>query len=264
MERMRKMQNLDVIKTEAAWSSLAGKIYVPHSEEEYQKLVALLDSFIDEVGEDESHPLASLMEVVGVLVEKYEDENVPEVADVLQDDATSTSYAHAAECARRFFLSVSDELDALNAKINVYADRMGRITKRDNPGEFEAVISASANDLDVVARRIEALLPDYRRDVEMTAQGFDQTLKALDPSTSAGKQELEAMRFQAQQLADTARKIKPKVAVLRGVFEVIRNANHDPRLTKAAVRFVGLADGLMTAYEDLETLALKVSFSANQ
>ena len=67
------MQDLDVTKTEVAWSSLAGKVYVPHSEEEYRQLIALLDSFIDEVGEDESHPLASLMEVVGVLIEKYED-----------------------------------------------------------------------------------------------------------------------------------------------------------------------------------------------
>ena len=50
------------------------------SEEEYQQLVALLDSMIDEVGEDESHPLASLMEIVGVLIEKYEDEHVPELA----------------------------------------------------------------------------------------------------------------------------------------------------------------------------------------
>ena len=53
---------------------------MPHSEEDYQKLVALLDSMIDEVGEDESHPLASLMEVIGVLIEKYEDEHVPELA----------------------------------------------------------------------------------------------------------------------------------------------------------------------------------------
>jgi HTH-type transcriptional regulator/antitoxin HigA len=74
------MQNLDVTKTAAAWSSLAGKIYVPHSDAEYQGLVALLDSMIDEVGEDESHPLASLMEIVGVLIEKYEDEHVPELA----------------------------------------------------------------------------------------------------------------------------------------------------------------------------------------
>ncbi len=73
------MQN-EVSKTEAAWSSLAGKIYVPHSEVEYQQLVALLDSLIDEVGENESHPLASLMEIVGVLIEKYEDEHVPELS----------------------------------------------------------------------------------------------------------------------------------------------------------------------------------------
>ena len=74
------MQNLDVNKTADAWSSLANKIYVPHSEEEYQKLVAMLDSLIDEVGENESHPLASLMEIVGVLIEKYEDEHVSELA----------------------------------------------------------------------------------------------------------------------------------------------------------------------------------------
>lgn len=74
------MQNLDVNKTADAWSSLAGAVFVPHSEEEYQRLVSLLDGLIDEVGEDESHPLASLMEIVGVLIEKYEDENVPELA----------------------------------------------------------------------------------------------------------------------------------------------------------------------------------------
>ena len=74
------MQNLDVNKTADAWSSLAGTIFVPHTEEEYQRLAALLDGLIDEVGEDESHPLASLMEVVSIIIEKYEDEHVPELA----------------------------------------------------------------------------------------------------------------------------------------------------------------------------------------
>ena len=74
------MQNLDVNKTADAWSSLAGAVFVPHSEEEYRRLVALLDGLIDEVGEDQSHPLASLMEIVGVLIEKYEDEHVSVLA----------------------------------------------------------------------------------------------------------------------------------------------------------------------------------------
>lgn len=79
LEEIGSMQNLEVSKTAAAWSSMAGKIYVPHSDEEYRQLVTLLDSLIDEVGEDESHPLASLMEIVGVLIEKYEDEHVAEL-----------------------------------------------------------------------------------------------------------------------------------------------------------------------------------------
>jgi HTH-type transcriptional regulator/antitoxin HigA len=32
--------------------------YVPHREEEYQRLINFLDKLIDEVGEDESYPLA--------------------------------------------------------------------------------------------------------------------------------------------------------------------------------------------------------------
>ena len=73
------MQNLDVPKTTSAWSSLAETVFVPHSEEEYRQLVGLLDRLIDEVGEDEAHPLASLMEIVGVLIQNYEDQQVPEL-----------------------------------------------------------------------------------------------------------------------------------------------------------------------------------------
>ena len=57
-------------------------VIVPHAESEYQRLVAVLDDLIDVVGEDENHPLASLMEVIGVLIEKYETEHVPELTDV--------------------------------------------------------------------------------------------------------------------------------------------------------------------------------------
>ena len=258
------MQNLDVTKTEAAWSSLAGKVYVPHSEEEYHRLVALLDSFIDEVGEDESHPLASLMEVVGVLIEKYEDEHVHKLSDGLLMDAANENYAHAAESARQFFVTLSIVTHALNVKIIAYADRMGKITKQSNPAEFEAIIKDSANDLQLFANQLESLFPEYRSNIELTTEGFDQTLKSLDSSTNAGIKELRDMRHEARKLTETAREVKTKVAVLRHAFVALCEANYDPRLTKAAQRLVVLTDDLSSAYEDLETLALKVSFSAEQ
>jgi HTH-type transcriptional regulator / antitoxin HigA len=73
------MPDGDIGRTLQAWSTLSSVVYVPHSEEEYCRLVALLDELIDEVGEDETHPLASLMEIVGVLIERYEEEHVPEL-----------------------------------------------------------------------------------------------------------------------------------------------------------------------------------------
>jgi HTH-type transcriptional regulator / antitoxin HigA len=50
------------------------------SQNDHHRLVKLLDRLIDEVGEEEDHPLASLMEVLGVLIEKYEDDHVPELS----------------------------------------------------------------------------------------------------------------------------------------------------------------------------------------
>jgi HTH-type transcriptional regulator/antitoxin HigA len=73
------MPDGDIGSTLQAWSTLSSLVYVPHSEEEYYRLVALLDELIDEVGEDETHPLASLMEIVGVLIERFEEEHVPEL-----------------------------------------------------------------------------------------------------------------------------------------------------------------------------------------
>ena len=64
------------------WPMLTPVVFVPHAESEYQRLMAILDDLIDVVGEDENHPLASLMEVIGVLIEKYEAEHVPELTDV--------------------------------------------------------------------------------------------------------------------------------------------------------------------------------------
>jgi HTH-type transcriptional regulator / antitoxin HigA len=64
------------------WPSLSGVVYVPHTDKEYQETVGLLDSLIDQVGEDETHPFASLMEVLGVLIEKYEDDHIPEITEV--------------------------------------------------------------------------------------------------------------------------------------------------------------------------------------
>ena len=56
-----------------------GDVFVSHPGAEYNRIVAVLDHLIAEVGEDEAHPLASLMEVLGVLIERYEAEHVPEL-----------------------------------------------------------------------------------------------------------------------------------------------------------------------------------------
>jgi len=70
-----KTQLRDIAKV---WPDLQAVLSVPHDEKDYKRLVSFLDSLIDEVGNDGSHPLASLMETLGSLIETYEAENVPD------------------------------------------------------------------------------------------------------------------------------------------------------------------------------------------
>ncbi|MBZ0108687.1 MAG: hypothetical protein K8F52_08440 [Candidatus Scalindua rubra] len=74
------MSKRDIKKIINVWPIVSSVVYVPHTEKEYNQLVTLLDSLIDEVGEDEDHPLASLMDIIGTLIEKYETDHVPELA----------------------------------------------------------------------------------------------------------------------------------------------------------------------------------------
>jgi HTH-type transcriptional regulator/antitoxin HigA len=73
------MVDATVREAEQGWPAVGKILYVPHDEAEYDRLVRTLDQLVDEIGEDEKHPLASLMEVIGVLIEKYEDDHVPEL-----------------------------------------------------------------------------------------------------------------------------------------------------------------------------------------
>jgi len=83
----------DAIRTSLAhWPELSQSVFVARTETDYERLASLLDELVDEVGNDESHPLASLMEVLGLLIEKYEDEHVPELesSGVLREDPPGT------------------------------------------------------------------------------------------------------------------------------------------------------------------------------
>ena len=70
---------LTISETTKMWQPFVQTLVVPRTEAQYLQLVSWLDSLIDEIGEDETHPLASLMDVLGVLIERYEDLNVPEL-----------------------------------------------------------------------------------------------------------------------------------------------------------------------------------------
>ena len=60
--------SINLEKTKQAGLNLTEVVFIPHTEKEYKKLLKMLENLIDEVGENEDHPLASLMEIIGILM----------------------------------------------------------------------------------------------------------------------------------------------------------------------------------------------------
>ena len=59
-------------KVAPIWPQMSSILTVPHNQKSYDYLVSVLDSLVDEVGENESHQLSTMMEVIGNLLESYE------------------------------------------------------------------------------------------------------------------------------------------------------------------------------------------------
>lgn len=71
---------LDVEIKEIAriWPIASKVVSIIDTEEQYKYAIRVLDRLIYIVGEDESHPLASLMEAMGTRIEEYENKHYPE------------------------------------------------------------------------------------------------------------------------------------------------------------------------------------------
>jgi HTH-type transcriptional regulator/antitoxin HigA len=76
---MEKMSAAQLETLTRSWTPISSLVCVARTDEEYLRLVSLLDEITDEVGEDEGHPLASFMDVLGSLVHGYEANSVPEL-----------------------------------------------------------------------------------------------------------------------------------------------------------------------------------------
>ncbi|POA56933.1 MULTISPECIES: helix-turn-helix domain-containing protein [unclassified Pseudomonas] len=59
------------------WQFVAPLLRKPRTEEDYDRLVQALDELLDLAGDDEAHPLNSLLEIIGDWIEAYDLEHRP-------------------------------------------------------------------------------------------------------------------------------------------------------------------------------------------
>ena len=75
---MRTAQTqFDIKAIQSTWKKFDAMAHLRHihDEKSYVRMTALMNSLLDSAGDDEDHPLSSLLELVGDMVEKYEQEH---------------------------------------------------------------------------------------------------------------------------------------------------------------------------------------------
>ncbi len=60
------------------WTPIRHLVSVPKTDEQCENMIELLNDLLDEVGENEHHPLYPLIETLGTLIEDYESQTIPE------------------------------------------------------------------------------------------------------------------------------------------------------------------------------------------
>lgn len=71
------LQSIELKAVEKEWPKIKDVVSFPHTKKQYNKMVAYLDALIDKIGNNQNHPLASLMETLGTLIEVYENQTIP-------------------------------------------------------------------------------------------------------------------------------------------------------------------------------------------
>lgn len=67
------------------WQFVAPLIAVPYTESQYQERLVLLEQLLNEIGEDENHPLSSLLDTLSSVISNYEQHYYPEPNASAQD-----------------------------------------------------------------------------------------------------------------------------------------------------------------------------------
>ncbi len=75
---MRETENqYDIKVIQASWQKFDSMVRLCpiHDEKSYVRMTALMNSLLDVAGDDEDHPLSSLLDLVSDMVAKYEQEH---------------------------------------------------------------------------------------------------------------------------------------------------------------------------------------------
>lgn len=74
---MRAQTQFDIPAIQASWQIFDSMAHLRpiHSEPDYDRMVALMNSVLDVVGDDEDHVLSGLLDLVSDLVSAYEEEH---------------------------------------------------------------------------------------------------------------------------------------------------------------------------------------------
>ena len=76
--------SLNISGLQASWQAFDNMAHLRpiHTEADYDRTVKMMNGLLDEAGDDEDHPLSSLLELTSDLVSRYEQEHHPiEAAD---------------------------------------------------------------------------------------------------------------------------------------------------------------------------------------
>lgn len=165
--------------------------------------------------------------------------------------------------------SLNAETNTLTGKINYHAENIEKITKSGlthTHSRYRGVASQCASDINKYCAQIEQLLPQITQATEVLESSFAFIADSITVSTPPVErtEALHALRSQANAFFSAFQDTQKSIAQFREIAVELRKKNLSREFNRAVERLKSVTDGLLAAFEGIESFGLKFMFKVNE
>jgi hypothetical protein len=157
-------------------------------------------------------------------------------------------------------------INIVTSASNKFSDRINAFNSQpiSNQSEAEKVAVAVAPDFNLYAMTLAGVVQGIKENAFTLTKSYSAYISSVELKNEESQSELAAINYELKGLLDTLKTTKSNIKELQEAAYRIHNRNINEQLNQATLKLVIVVDKLFSAYEEIETFGLNISFAIDE